>query len=87
MDVLVNEIELLASKIVKSISNSDELKSMLKHKDMRGNNSIYYMSLYHVYNVLDTKCSDRILQDFWKSNIDVTGNILECSTAFRLIFS
>jgi len=28
---------------------------------------------------------DRILQDFWNSNIDITGNIMEASTVFQIM--
>ena len=67
------------------VSNPDELKLLLKQKDLRGNDSLYYMALYNVYKILDTKCLDRILQDFWKSNMDATGVLLECSTGWRLL--
>ena len=43
------------------------------------------MSLHNVYSILDTKSTDRIIQDFWKSNIDVNGNLLSASTCYRLI--
>ena len=43
------------------------------------------MSLHNVYSILDTKSTDRIIQDFWKSNIDVNGNLLSASTSYRLI--
>ncbi|CDW75491.1 UNKNOWN [Stylonychia lemnae] len=53
-------------KIIKDIQNSDELKYLLKQKDLLGNDSLYYMSLHNVYSILDTKSTDRIIQDFWK---------------------
>ena len=41
------------------------------------------MSLHNVYSILDTKSTDRIIQDFWKSNIDVNGNLWAASTSYR----
>ena len=79
------EIEDVTKKIIKNIPNSDELKQLLKQKDFHGNDALYYMALYNVYTILDTSSTDRILQDFWKSNIDVTGYLFEASTSFRLL--
>ena len=43
------------------------------------------MARHNVYTVLDTKVMDRIMQDFWKSNIDTTGTIFEASTSYRIL--
>ncbi|CDW85054.1 UNKNOWN [Stylonychia lemnae] len=87
IDLLKIEIEDLTKRIIKAITNSDELKQLLKQKDLRGNDSLYYMSLYNVYTILDTTSTDKILQDFWKSSKDVTGYLIEASSSFRIIMS
>ncbi|CDW90047.1 wd-40 repeat protein [Stylonychia lemnae] len=79
------DIEQSTKKIIKNIPNSDELKQLLKQRDLYGNDALYYMALYNVYTILDTSATDRILQDFWKSNIDVNGYLWEASTSFRLL--
>ena len=43
------------------------------------------MARHNVYTVLDTKVMDRIMQDFWKSNIDTTGSLFEASTSYRIL--
>eukprot|EP00347_Sterkiella_histriomuscorum_P017383 403349594 len=78
------EIEELIKQVIKDIQNSDELKYLLQQRDLQGNDSLYYMSLHNVYSILDTKSTDRIIQDFWKSNIDVNGNLLAASTSYRI---
>ncbi|CDW83264.1 transient receptor potential cation subfamily member 4 [Stylonychia lemnae] len=85
VDKINGQIEECIQKIIRDISNSDELKYLLKQRDLQGNDSLYYMSLHNVYSILDTKSTDRIIQDFWKSNIDVNGNLLSTSTSFRLV--
>jgi len=77
--------EAKAKKVVEAISNGDELKLILKQKDLQGHDCLWFMAQHNVYTVLDTRVMDRIMQDFWKSNIDVTGNILETSTSYRLL--
>eukprot|EP00347_Sterkiella_histriomuscorum_P019940 403339718 len=85
VDKINRQIEEFCQKIIKDIQNSDELKCLLKQRDLQGNDSLYYMSLHNVYSILDTKSTDRIIQDFWKSNIDVNGNLFSASTSYRLL--
>ena len=34
---------------------------------------------------MDTKVMDRIMKDYWNSNIDISGHFLNTSTAFKII--
>eukprot|EP00347_Sterkiella_histriomuscorum_P018277 403346125 len=80
-----DRIEEITKNIIKAIPNSDELKQLLQQRDFRGNDSLHYMALYNVYTILDTSSTDRILQDFWRSNIDASGYLMEASTSFRIL--
>lgn len=46
---------------------------------------LWYIAEHNIYEILGTKVMDRIMQDYWRSNIDVTGTLLEASTAYRVL--
>jgi hypothetical protein len=75
----------MAKNIINSFKESDELKLVLKQNDLYGRDLLWYISEHGIYEILDTKVMDRILQDFWNSNIDVTGNFFECSSSYQII--
>lgn len=58
------------------------MKMMLKEEDLDGRNALWFMATHNIYNILDTTVMDRIIYDLWRSNIDVTGNILETSSNY-----
>lgn len=37
--------------------------------------------------MLDTKMMDRIMKDYWGSNIDTSGSFFEASTCFNILSS
>lgn len=43
------------------------------------------MGKLKMYKAMQTKVADRIIQDTWISKVDVSGSILENSTAFDYI--
>jgi hypothetical protein len=61
------------------------MKALLKEKDLSGRNGFWYMAQNSVHRVLDTRIIDRIISDYWKSDVDVTGTIMEASTSYRII--
>jgi hypothetical protein len=78
-------MEELSGAIIKSFHSSDELKLVLKQSDLFGKDLLWYIAEHNIYSILGSRVMDRIMQDFWRSNIDVTGNILECSTSFKIM--
>jgi hypothetical protein len=78
-------LEERAKSIVNSFSRPEELKLILKETDLFGKDLLWYISEHNIYSILDTKLMDRILQDFWNSNIDVTGTFLEASSSFKIL--
>lgn len=39
------------------------------------------------YKLLDSKVMDRVMKDYWNSNIDSSGYFLSCSTCFNIMTS
>jgi len=34
------------------------------------------------FSLMETKVMDRIMKEYWKSNIDISGSVMSCSTAY-----
>ena len=70
VDIITHQIR----SVLVSIYMPVEIKSQIKLKDLDGKDSFYYMEMLDSYQLLDTKVMDRILKDFWSSNIDANGS-------------
>ena len=59
-----------------------ELKISVRRKDLDNHNSLYYMELMDAFKLMDTKVMDRIMKEYWNSNIDKSGSVLQMSTSY-----
>lgn len=59
-----------------------ELKISVRRKDLSNRNSLYYMELMDSFQLMDTKVMDRIMKEYWKSNIDTSGSFFQASTSY-----
>jgi hypothetical protein len=82
---IAEQCELKCKKIIDSFVSPDELKIVLKQRDMFGKDLLWYVAEHNIYKILDAKVMDRILQDFWNSNIDITGRFMEASSTYQII--
>jgi len=53
---------------------------------MDGKDALFYMELLDMYLLLDTKVMDRILKDFWTSNIDSNGSFFQMSVNYQILY-
>ena len=51
-----------------------ELKISVRRKDLENHNSLYYMEMMDAFKLMDTKVMDRIMKEYWNSNIDTSGS-------------
>ena len=64
----------------------NELKISVRRKNLSNHNSLYYMELMDAFKLMDTKVMDRIMKEYWNSDIDTSGSIFQASTAYQLLF-
>ena len=57
----------------------------MRRKDLSNRNSLYYMELMDSFQLMDTKVMDRIMKEYWKSNIDTSGSFFQTSTSLKLL--
>ncbi len=61
------------------------MRLLLKEVDSDGKNCFWYITKNKVYSILDHKLMERIVMDYWESDIDITGFIFEASTCYRIL--
>ena len=63
-----------------------ELKILVHRKNLSNHNSLYYMELIDAFQLMDTKVMDRIMKEYWNSDIDTSGSFFQASTGYQLLF-
>lgn len=62
-----------------------ELKILVRRKNLENHNTLYYMELMDAFRLMETKVMDRIMKEYWNSDIDTSGSIFQASTAYQLL--
>ena len=52
---------------------------------MLDKDSLYYLEHFDAFDIVETHVVDRIMQEYWQSNLDASGSFLDASTAFGII--
>ena len=69
-DVIMGQCQ----RILKNLYLPIELKIQVRRKDLGNRDSLYYMELMDSFALMDTKVMDRIMKEYWNSNIDTSGS-------------
>jgi hypothetical protein len=59
-----------------------ELKILVRRKNLENHNTLYYMELMDAFRLMETKVMDRIMKEYWNSDIDTSGSIFQASTSY-----
>ena len=62
-----------------------EIRAQVKQKDLFGHDSLFYMEKLDSFKLMDTKVMDRIMKDYWNSNVDTSGSFLCMSTTYNIL--
>ena len=47
--------------------------------------SVYYLERVDAFEIMETHILDRVMQEYWQSNLDASGSFLGASTAFGIL--
>ena len=61
------------------------IKYQLRQVDMMNRDSLYYLERLDAFEIMETHIMDRIMQEYWQSNLDVSGSFLGNSTAYGIL--
>ena len=59
-----------------------ELKVQVRQRNLVGRNALFYMEKIDAFQLMETKVMDRIMKEYWKSNIDTGGSIFEMASSY-----
>ena len=63
----------------------NELKVYVRQIDIFDKDTLHYMEKLDAFTLLETKVMDRIMKEYWHSNLDVSGSIFETSTCWQIL--
>ena len=52
---------------------------------MLDKDSLYYLEHLDAFDIVETNVVDRVMQEYWQSNLDASGSFLDASTAYGII--
>ena len=62
-----------------------EIRAQVKQRDLFNHSALYYMEKLDSFKLLDSKVMDRIMKDYWNSNVDASGSFFACSTCYNIL--
>ena len=80
--ILIEKLTDQCRQILVNLYLPTELKIMVRRKDLSNNNALYYMELMDAFRLMETKVMDRIMKEYWNSDIDTSGSIFQASTSY-----
>lgn len=66
-------------------NDPDELMVIVEFNDYEGNDCFWYLDEYDLYNILDSRIMDRVIQKKWKGKYDLNSSVMDYSTQYTLI--
>ena len=69
-------------KLLDNVYDPIKVRRLLKQTDIENYSTLDLMGKLKMYKAMQTKVADRVIQDTWISKVDVSGSVLENSTAF-----
>lgn len=63
-----------------------EFEILVSNKDIFDTNALAYMEKMNSYDVMDTKIMDKIMKEYWTSNIDLGDSFFLASTCYNILF-
>ena len=48
-------------------------------------NSLYYLERFDAFKIMETNIMDRVMQEYWQSNLDASGHFLGASTLYGIL--
>ena len=63
------------------------MKFQLRQIDLMNRDSLYYLERLDAFKIMETHIMDRVMQEYWQSNLDASGAFLGSSTCYGILTS
>ena len=61
------------------------MKFQLRQIDLMNRDSLYYWERLDAFEIMETHIMDRVMQEYWQSNLDAGGSFLAASTSYGIL--
>ena len=79
----------LCSEQIKSTmemyNDPDELMIIVEQTDYEGNDCFWYLDEYDLYNILDCRIMDRVIQKKWAGKFELNSSIMDYASSYTLL--
>ena len=83
---ILNQINEQLLQVLDSYSDPDEFMFLIEQKDLQGRDCLWYLDEFDLYQLLDHKMVDNIMQEYWNGKkVDITASVLDYSTPYNII--
>ena len=62
-----------------------QMRFQLRQIDMMNKTALYYLEHLDAFQIMESHIMDRVMQEYWQSNLDASGSFLEASTAYGIL--
>ena len=76
----------IGSAFIEDIEDPVQLKALLFEKDVSNRDALTLISMYNMHEMLAIKNIEKTALALWNSDYDASGSIMECSSAFKILF-
>ena len=72
-------------KVLEMYNDPDALMVLVEQTDYEGNDCFWYLDEYDLYNILDCRIMDRVIQKKWNGKYELNTTLDDASTAYTLL--
>ena len=66
-------------------NDPDEVMFMIEQTDTEGNDCFWYLDEYNLYNILDSRIMDQVIQKKWNGKQEINSTMLHYSTPYLIM--
>lgn len=61
------------------------MRFQIRQVDMMNKTPLYYLEHLDAFQIMQSHIMDRVMQEYWQSNLDASGPLLGASTAYGIL--
>ena len=74
-----------ARSVLKKLFFPRQMRFQLRQIDLTNRDALYYLERLDAFDIMETHIMDRVMQEYWMSDLDASGSIFSASTAYGII--
>mmetsp|Transcript_566 Transcript_566/g.919 ORF Transcript_566/g.919 Transcript_566/m.919 type:complete len:171 (+) Transcript_566:859-1371(+) len=82
---LYEKVVVQARLVLDRLFFPQQMKFQLRQVDMMNKTSLYYLEHLDAFAIMQSHIMDRVMQEYWQSNIDASGSVMGASTAYGIL--